>query len=96
MGIWCCHDTIESGDWQRLQVQYLQLLIISAYLFYARGERGGVMDSAVNGEVAFMPAAAAAPGAQAGSALPADDLQSVDRIRTEFPETWLWMDAVTG
>lgn len=24
------------------------------------------------------------------------DLQSVDRIRSEFPETWLWLDFVSG
>lgn len=24
------------------------------------------------------------------------DLQTVDRIRTDFPETWLWLDDVTG
>ena len=42
------------------------------------------------------PAGPAGPSGAAGSASRGGVLKEVERVRKDFPETWIWMDAVIG
>ena len=74
---------------------------LTAYRPMMRGERGdaGVMfESASAGRAGEAGPVAARGVPSLGSANPnqANDLQPVEKVRTEFPETWIWLDSTIG
>lgn len=63
----------------------------------ARGERGDagpMFESALAGRAGAVPAPAPAPSAR--GVPDTNSLQPVERVRTEFPETWIWLDTTVG